>query len=151
MEIVSIFRKNLATIFVNPKLSLLNFKILGVLDVFDGAESISTIENTIQALSLQDFLNFFAPNSIPFHHPPRQLRIYWPPCPWDHCISHRWCVIYWPSCPWDCISHGWCLIPQPLTGKCVCWRNFVHGFTVKANVRILRCHGHCQGIQYLIA
>ena len=43
---------------------LLNFKILSVLNVFDGAESISTIKNTIQALFLQYFLNFFCPATL---------------------------------------------------------------------------------------
>ena len=43
---------------------MLNFKILGVLDVFDGVEFISTIK--IQTLSLQDFWNFFCPNSSYF-------------------------------------------------------------------------------------
>jgi len=45
---------------------LLNFKILSVLDVFDGAESISTIINKIQTLHLQDFLKLFCPDSDHF-------------------------------------------------------------------------------------
>jgi len=42
-------------IMKKSKLQLLNFKILGVLDVFYGVESISTIKNMIQTLPLQHF------------------------------------------------------------------------------------------------
>ena len=52
--------KNLGRNFWKFGLQLSNFKIMGVWEVFDGAESISTIDKkTIQTLQLLDFLNFF--------------------------------------------------------------------------------------------
>ena len=49
--------------FCKSKMS--NFIILGDLEVFDGAESISTMKNTIQTVSLQRFFEKkFAQNTI---------------------------------------------------------------------------------------
>jgi len=45
---------------------VLNFKILGVIEVFDNAEFISTIKNTIQTLPLQEFLKKIYLNSNHF-------------------------------------------------------------------------------------
>jgi len=50
---------------------LSNFNILGVLQIFDSAESISTAKNIIQTPLLQDFFKFEFFTQIPttFDHP----------------------------------------------------------------------------------